>query len=73
MVQAPPRTFEYDDDDVYLFKKLPREGVIKNLFFIPFHTDHPKRRKYKKMSMIITLRYPPCQTSSHRIFPRHPV
>jgi hypothetical protein len=41
-----------DDDDVYLYKAYDKR-VLENLFSICFHTDQPKRHKYRKISMII--------------------
>jgi hypothetical protein len=35
-----------DDDDVYLYKNY-NERVSQNLYSIRFHTDQPKRYKYK--------------------------
>jgi hypothetical protein len=36
-----------DDDDDYLYKNY-KERVSQNLYSINFHTDQPKRHKYKK-------------------------
>jgi hypothetical protein len=37
----------------FTYIKITTRGCHKNLYSIRFHTDQPKRHKYKKISMII--------------------
>jgi hypothetical protein len=47
----------YDNDDHDYSYKNYNERVSQNLYSTRFHTDQPKRQKYKKISMIITYKY----------------
>jgi hypothetical protein len=46
-LEKSPTAWKSDDDDVYLYRNY-NERESQNLYPIRFHTDQPKRHKYKK-------------------------